>query len=112
MTDCPTCDTARVSAPGPHSIDPYATTDALIERVESGRMLELRGDVPLVDMMALAESDLKYTIVSYLECRRCRRILFWGLCIRGAPIFQHVDAAAVDAWEGDPVPPRDAWACR
>ncbi|NYF18223.1 hypothetical protein HDC37_003079 [Microbacterium sp. AK009] len=113
MTEaCETCDPVVVRNNGrpPHDVDVVRTTDALIRRVESGRMRYLGGDVPLEDMVALAKSDLKCTIVSYLTCGECRRTWFWGLCIRGAPIYKPVapDAPALHPWSA--VPPREQWA--
>ena len=105
---CATCDTALVM--GPRGIDVSATSAALIDRVADGRMLYLRGDVPLKDMIPLAMSDMKYTIVSFLECLECSRTRFWGLSIRGAPIYKVVDADAPARWPWDAVPPRSAWA--
>lgn len=101
--ECPTCDAALVRTGGapPHDIDIAATTNALQERVAAGRMREVAGDVPLVDMLDLFAADTKYTIVSYLACSDCDRLLFWGLCIRGAPIFKHVDHALLPPGRGD-----------
>lgn len=111
QVSCETCDSALVLTDGtpPHNIDVAATTDFLIERVVAGRMRYLRGDVPLEDMLDLAISDMKYTIVSYLQCEDCGRTRFWGLSIRGAPIYKAVDADAPSRWIWDVVPPREKW---
>ncbi|WP_396044213.1 hypothetical protein [Aeromicrobium sp. UC242_57] len=90
--------------------DIEATTGALIQRVDTGRMRELRGDVSLEDMTALLASDLKYTIVSFVECLDCGQVLFWGLCIRGNPILRHADRTEIDRWAWSAVPPRERWA--
>jgi len=108
MDRCETCDTVGVQ--GSRGWAARATTDALIERVRSGRMREARYDVPLTDMIPLTESDLKYTIVNFLECLDCERILFWGLCIRGLPVLRHQDREAMDHYPFEPVPPREQWA--
>lgn len=110
VDDCDTCDTAGVPGSGAIPWDIDATTGALIQRVSTGRMRELRGDVPLGDMTALLESDLKYTIVSFLECLDCGRVLFWGLCIRGNPILRHADRTEIDHSPWSAVPPRERWA--
>lgn len=89
-----------------------ATTDALLRRVASGRMRERRGDVPLADMIALLESELKYTVVAYLDCLDCGRVLLWGLCVRGAPILRHAEPAETDRRPWGAVPPRRRWARR
>lgn len=109
--ECTTCDSALVRSDGepPHDIDIAATIAALHERVVAGRMREVAGDVPLVDMVDLFASDMKYTIVSYLECSECDRLLFWGLCIRGAPIFRHVDHARLATHRWEEVPDRATW---
>ncbi|KQM82056.1 hypothetical protein [Agromyces sp. Leaf222] len=111
-TVCATCDTALVRNGGtpPHDVDIAKTSEALQGRVESGRMRYLRGDVPLEDMLALAVSDLTYTIVSFLLCEACGRTRFWGLSIRGAPAYKVVDADAPSNWPWETVPSRPLWA--
>ena len=71
---CLTCEPAlvRAGADPPHDIDVLATTDALISLVEEGRIQERRGDVALADVLDLLCSELKYTVVSYLELPRLR----------------------------------------
>ncbi|MET0812047.1 MAG: hypothetical protein ABWY03_03260 [Microbacterium sp.] len=110
--ECEVCDTALVHDDGkpPHDIDIARTSAALQERVDSGLMHYVRGDVPLEDMLPLAESDLKFSIVSYLMCGDCGRMRFWGLCIRGAPIFKVVEVTAPSTWRWGDVPPRERWA--
>lgn len=81
----------------------------LQDRVDVGRMREVACDVPLSDMVDLFAADVKYTIVSFLECLDCGRLLEWGLCIRGAPIFAHVDPSALEAVRWDEVPDRSKW---
>jgi hypothetical protein len=111
-TPCRTCEAAlvRADADPPHDIDVVATTDALRSLVEEGRIREERGDVPLADMLGLLHSDLKYTIVTYLTCLACGRAIFWGLCIRGAPVFRHVAGDEVSTHRWEEVPPREQWA--
>ncbi|MDF2562570.1 MAG: hypothetical protein K0R99_4016 [Microbacterium sp.] len=109
---CPVCDPALVRNGGrpPHDVDVAKTSEALRDRVRSGQMKYVRGDVPLEDMLALAESDMKYTIVSFLKCEACRRTRFWGLCIRGAPSYKIVDADQPSRWPWEAVPSRLLWA--
>ncbi|MFD0556466.1 hypothetical protein FB566_1707 [Stackebrandtia endophytica] len=111
ISPCPTCDTALVRGPGrpPYDMDIAATIDALGDRVSDGRMRVIRGDVQLTDMLDLFASDLKYTIVSFLECRHCERTVRFGLCIRGAPIYEHVDGTVPAAHPWQKVPPRQEW---
>lgn len=110
--ECATCDTAvvRTDATPPHDVDVVKTIRELIDRVASGRMRYLRGDVPLEDMLALAASEMRYTVVSYLECVDCGRTRFWGLCVRGAPIYRVAAAGEPSARTWEPVPPRHLWA--
>lgn len=110
MGDCETCDTIGVPGAGATGWDIDATTEALIQRVRTKSMREVRHDVPLDDMIALLESERKYTICSFLECLDCGRVLFWGLCIRGNPILRHADRTEIDRWPWDAVPPREQWA--
>ena len=110
VDDCEICDTVGAPGVGSSPWDIDATTEALLQRVSTGAMRELRHDVPLEDMIPLLESDLMYTITSFMECRNCERVLFWGLCIRGNPILRHADRAEVDRWPWSPAPPREQWA--
>ncbi|KRB77130.1 hypothetical protein ASE01_10295 [Nocardioides sp. Root190] len=108
---CPTC--AEVGLPRevpPGRIDAVATTSGLGSLIAAGRLREVRGDVPVSDMLDLASSDLKYTIVSFLECQDCHRTIFWGLCIRGDPILRYADPAEVERRSWEAVPPRARWA--
>lgn len=107
---CATCDSAGVPGRGTMPWDIEATTADLQARVSAGRMRELRGDVPLEDMLALLESELKYTVVTCLECLDCGRVLLWGLCIRGNPILEHVERSRVESRPWGTVPPRERWA--
>ena len=109
---CDTCESAlrHTAGPPPHNVDVLGTTAELADRVAEGRMRYLRGDVPLEDMIDLARSELRYTIVSFLECADCGQVKFWGLCIRGAPIYKTVDAGVPAAWKWEPVPSRETWA--
>ena len=109
---CDVCETALVHNDGtpPHDIAIQRTSEELQRRVNEGRMRFIHGDVPLGDMLALAMSDLKFTIISYLECLACGRTWFWGLCIRGAPIYRPVDANAPLQERWEEVPPRERWA--
>lgn len=110
MDDCKTCDSVGIPGVGALPWDIDATTGALIQRVGAGSMRELRGDVPLEDMLPLLESELKYTIVSFVECLDCRRVLFWGLCVRGNPILRHAERTEIDRRSWSAVPPRQRWA--
>lgn len=112
MDDCDTCDSVGVPGVGALPWDIDATTEALIDRVRAGRMHELRGDVPLEDMIPLLESELMYTIVSFVECLDCGRVLFWGLCVRGNPILRHAERTEIDHRQWGAVPPRARWARR
>ncbi|MBF4633728.1 hypothetical protein ITJ38_04850 [Agreia pratensis] len=109
---CKTCDWALVHSDGvpPHDIAVKATNDRLISLVDAGLMQYIRGDVPLQDMLDLAYSEMRYTIVSYLKCESCGRTRFWGLCIRGAPIYKVVKESDPDRWNWEAVPPRELWA--
>ncbi|MFT4234182.1 MAG: hypothetical protein QM607_04165 [Microbacterium sp.] len=104
---CPVCDAAVVRRGSRSWIDVEATNAALIDLVRRGEMRVLRGDVPLEDMIALAESELRYTVVSFLACHRCQNTKFWGLCIRGEPVYRTcrprwlAQAAAPSAGDSD-----------
>jgi len=108
---CAVCDSALIRGGGapPHDVDIALTSRELQRRVDSGQMRYLRGDVALEEMLQLADSDMKYTIVSFLECTACGQTRFWGLCIRGAPIYRSADPAEVSRWSWEPIPSRELW---
>ena len=87
---CTTCvEIGLADGVRPRAIDAVATTSLLEDLISVGRLREVGGDVPVGDMLDLACSELKYTIVSFLECQECGRRIFWGLCIRGEPILRY-----------------------
>ncbi|SDC17357.1 hypothetical protein [Nocardioides lianchengensis] len=97
---CPCCETVAVGAPDGH-LDLAATQANLEGRVADGRMRVLAADVPLEEMVDLLVADTKYTIVTFLGCLVCGRTIFWGLCIRGRPVYRHdsPDAPSTYRWE-------------
>ncbi|MDF2047697.1 hypothetical protein P2P98_16160 [Microbacterium sp. Kw_RZR3] len=115
QTALPRCDVCTSVAVyrdfyGRRVIDIEPTEDRLAERLDDGRMSVLRADVPLRDMMPLARSDLKFTIVLFARCEVCGTTWSYGLCIRGQPMYKPVEAGAENAWSWDPVPERERWA--
>lgn len=86
------------------------TIQALIRLTSADKMRVLRADVPLEDMIALAESELRYTIVCFLMCQECHSTKFWGLCIRGQPSYRTFEHGAEKKWRWESVPPRSEWA--
>lgn len=97
---CSCCGTVVVYNDGtpPHNINIVATTNALIQRVSNGSMAVIKGDCPLEDMFALIDAETKYTVVQFLRCQACGNMLFWGVCIRGAPVYKVSDEEAVYNW--------------
>lgn len=90
-------------------IDGLGTLRNVIHAVDAGGMAVLRGDCPLNEMEALVLAETKYTVVQYLHCNRCGNTIFFGLCLRGRPIYKVVPADDVDAWpweHSEPVAPR------
>ncbi|WP_378148150.1 hypothetical protein ACFJGV_07985 [Cnuibacter sp. UC19_7] len=109
---CEVCDFVAVRRPdhGERVVDIEATQRRLGERLDDGRMRVLRADVPLADMMPLAEADLKYTIVLFARCETCGTTWFHGLCIRGRPVHKPVEDGAEERWPWEEVPARELWA--
>jgi hypothetical protein len=95
---------------GERVLDIRTTEDRLAERLDAGQMRVLRGDVPLRDMLALAESDLKFTIVLFAKCEVCGTTWFYGLCIRGQPTYKPTRGGAENEWPWSEVPERELWA--
>jgi hypothetical protein len=112
LPHCDVCTSVAVyrDSYGRRVIDIAPTEDRLAEKLDDGRMRVLRADVPLRDMMPLARADLKFTIVLFARCEVCGTTWFYGLCIRGQPMYKAVEAGAEDTWPWDPVPERELWA--
>ena len=111
---CTVCDEVVVRSSNPaiarNPISIQATIQVLVCLTKAGKMRLLRADVPLEDMVALAGSELRYTIVCFLECQKCSATKFWGLCIRGEPSYRTCEHGAENDWPWEPVPPRSEWA--
>ena len=97
---CLCCETAVIynNRTPPHNINIQATCDELIKRCSNGEMNVIRGDCPLEMMVGLLEADTVFTIVQFLHCTVCNKTIFWGLCVRGAPIYKVVERYEVDNW--------------
>ncbi len=95
---------------GQRELDTRVAEGRLAERLDDGRRHVLRADVPLRDMMPLAESDLKYTIVLFAQCAACGTTWLYGLCIRDRPAYKPVEAGTEERWPWSPVPERERWA--
>lgn len=83
--DCDICTSVAAyrASYGHRVLDIGTSEDRLAERLDAGQVRVLRGDVPLRDMMALATSNLKFSIVLFTKCEVCGTTWFYGLCIRG-----------------------------
>jgi hypothetical protein len=110
--DCDVCTSVAAyrDSYGERVLDIRTTEDRLAERLDAGQMRVLRGDVPLRDMLALAESDLKFTIVLFAKCEVCGTTWFYGLCIRGQPTYKPTRGGAENEWPWSKVPERELWA--
>ena len=97
---CTCCDTAVIynDITPPHNINIRATCDELIKRCSNGDMYVIRGDCPLEMMVGLLEKETVYTLVQFLHCNKCDKTIFWGLCVRGVPIYKVVKEDEVDKW--------------
>lgn len=80
-----------------------ATVGALLAALASDQISILRGDCPLDQTIAMAETDRFYTVVHFLRCLHCDQVWFFGLCIRGQPTFH--PSSSIDAakwlWENN-----------
>ena len=97
---CSCCGTAVIynNEAASCSINITATCDELIKRCSTGEMTVIRGDCPLEMMVGLLAADTVYTIVQFLCCNVCGNTIFWGLCIRGKPIYKTAQAYEVNEW--------------
>ena len=102
---CPCCSTNVIynNHESPHNIDIHATCEALIKRCNSGEMKVIRGDCPLEMMEDLLYTDTVYTIVQFILCNVCGRVIFWGLCIRGAPVYKEVEESEIERWQWEDI---------
>ena len=84
--------------PQHNNIDIEATHKAIVKKVSEKSMVVIKGDCPLSEMLELLESDMKYTVVQFLRCDECKNVIFWGLCIRGKPIYKISDENSISKW--------------
>ena len=112
LPDCDVCTSVAAyrTSYGDVELDIRVVEERLAKRFDDGRMHVLKSDVPLRDMVSLAESDLKYTIALFARCDACGTTWFYGLCIRGQPLYKPVEAGAEERWLWSPVPERALWA--
>lgn len=102
---CPVCDPEVVTPMRPDLrqpdeliLDLTATQGAVEERLADGRFEVIRADFPVTRMLHELEKDEKYTIVSYLRCTVSDEVVFWGLSLRGGPIYRHHTAWSPFTW--------------
>ena len=86
------------------ALDAFATLTNLRSQVDAGRMRLLRADAPLDSVWELFLAEAKYTLVSFLRCEHCGEDVFFGLCVRGAPIYKTVPHDDVDHWPWERTP--------
>jgi hypothetical protein len=105
---CPCCDTDIVAPkhetsyrPGESILDIRSTHAAVEARVADGRFEVIRSDVPIDRMLSVLDEESKYTIVAYLRCTLSSETIFWGLSIRGDPIYRHTNESAPFVWPWD-----------
>lgn len=49
------------------------------------------GDCPFDEMLKVLAEEKHYTTCFYLRCSECGKIYFFGACIRGTPIYKHIE---------------------
>jgi hypothetical protein len=89
---CPKCKEIRQAIDdGPkESIKYYLELGPKFEAALSRGDLDLvAGDCPVADVGRELEAEEHFTIQHYFQCVGCNEIFFWGICIRGAPIYRY-----------------------
>lgn len=91
---CKNCDIVNssfkkaVSNPHGNFIPVYNFLSVLVAK----KQLEIyAGDCPFEEMLTILDEEKHYTVCFYLRCPKCKRIYFFGACIRGTPVYKRIE---------------------
>ena len=104
--NCPCCGTVvvfngKIIKHPLRGIDSMATNDNLIKRCSNEEMITICGDCPLEDMIGFRERESKCSVVQYLRCSVCEKIIIWGLYTYREPIYAIVGIHDIERLKRD-----------
>jgi hypothetical protein len=104
---CSYCSGLVVDAPeqyraitGP--INGLETIARVRDAVESGGLVLLKADCPLDRTADIWRAETMYTMAHFLRCTRCGSYIFFGLAVRGWPIYREADRDEIEHWPWQP----------
>ena len=62
--------------------------ELLLNKIENAQLTIYAGDCKFKDMLTIIDEEIHYTVCFYLQCPACGTFYFFGVCIRGAPVYQ------------------------
>lgn len=68
--------------------------ELLLNKIENEQLIIYAGDCKFKDMLHIIDEELHYTVCFYLQCPACRTFYFFGVCIRGAPVYKKLKSIA------------------
>lgn len=63
----------------------------LADLIKRNQLKIYAGDCPFEEMLTVLDAERHYTVSFYLRCLKCKRIYFFGACIRGTPVYKFVE---------------------
>lgn len=60
-------------------------------RIDKNEMEIYAADCLIEKIMEIVEKEEHYTICTYLKCLNCKNYYFFGICIRGEPVYKKVE---------------------
>ncbi|QOW61333.1 hypothetical protein [Treponema pedis] len=68
--------------------------ELLLNKIENKQLIIYAGDCKFKDMLHIIDEELHYTVCFYLQCPACGTFYFFGVCIRGAPVYKKLKSIA------------------
>jgi len=63
----------------------------IVSKIEQNEMEIYAADCPIEKIMETVEKEEHYTICTYLKCLKCKNYYFFGICIRGEPVYKKIE---------------------
>lgn len=94
QTMCKNCndiDTAFKNAQGTPHKSFMPVYELLLSKIENEQLTIYAGDCKFKDMLDIIDEELHFTVCFYLQCPACGIFYFFGVCIRGAPVYKKLE---------------------
>lgn len=65
--------------------------ELLLSKIENEQLKIYAGDCKFKDMLKIIDEELHFTVCFYLQCPACGIFYFFGVCIRGAPVYKKLE---------------------